>query len=64
MVLKSIGIVGCGAIGKALINAVASGKLSVRIAGITSRTEKSGSEVRRLACVIAISPNARFRPAA
>ena len=44
MALKSIGIVGCGAIGKALINAVAAGKLAVRIAGITSRTEKSARE--------------------
>ena len=39
MALKSIGIVGCGAIGKALINAVAAGKLAVRVAGVTSRTE-------------------------
>ena len=41
MAVKSIGIVGCGAIGKALIHAVAAGKLPVRIAGVTSRTEKS-----------------------
>jgi aspartate dehydrogenase len=40
MALKSIGIVGCGAIGKALMNAVAAGKLAVRVAGVTSRTEK------------------------
>jgi aspartate dehydrogenase len=41
MTMKSIGIVGCGAIGRALVTAVQSGKLSVRIAGVTSRTEKS-----------------------
>lgn len=37
----SIGIVGCGAIGKALVRAVESGKLAVRVAGVTSRTERS-----------------------
>jgi len=42
--MKSIGIVGCGAIGKALIQAAEAGKLSVRIAGVTSRTEKSARE--------------------
>jgi len=42
--LKSIGIVGCGAIGKALIIAVAAGKLAVRAAGVTSRTEKSARD--------------------
>ena len=42
--MKSIGIVGCGAIGKALIQAAEAGKLSVRIAGVTSRTEKSAHE--------------------
>lgn len=41
MPLKSIGIVGCGAIGRALLDAVEAGKLSVRVAGVTSRTEKS-----------------------
>lgn len=41
MALKSIGIVGCGAIGRALLDAVEAGKLSVRVAGVTSRTEKS-----------------------
>ena len=41
MALKSIGIVGCGAIGRALIHAVAAGKLAVRVAGVTSRTEKN-----------------------
>jgi aspartate dehydrogenase len=39
--MKSIGIVGCGAIGKTLIRAVEDGKLSVRVAGVTSRTESS-----------------------
>jgi aspartate dehydrogenase len=43
--LKSIGIVGCGAIGRALLTAVDSGKLSVRIAGVTSRTEKSARDL-------------------
>jgi aspartate dehydrogenase len=43
--VKSIGIVGCGAIGRALIGAVESGKLKVRIAGVTSRTEKNAREV-------------------
>ena len=42
--MKSIGIVGCGAIGKALIKAVDDGKLALRIAGVTSRTEKSARE--------------------
>ena len=42
--MKSIGIVGCGAIGRALIEAVESGKLAVRIAGVTSRTEKKARE--------------------
>jgi aspartate dehydrogenase len=44
MALKSIGIVGCGAIGKALVKAVEDGKLAVRVAGVTSRTEKSARE--------------------
>ena len=38
MAIKSIGIVGCGAIGKALVQAVEDGKLAVRVAGVTSRT--------------------------
>jgi aspartate dehydrogenase len=42
--MKSIGIVGCGAIGKALIRAVEDGKLSVRVAGLTSRTESSAEK--------------------
>jgi aspartate dehydrogenase len=44
MALKSIGIVGCGAIGQALLKAVESGRLSVRTAGVTSRSEKSARE--------------------
>jgi aspartate dehydrogenase len=45
MRVKSIGIVGCGAIGKALLTAVEEGKLAVRVAGVTSRTEKSAREM-------------------
>jgi aspartate dehydrogenase len=44
MAIKSIGIVGCGAIGKALVKAVEDRKLTVRIAGVTSRSEKSARE--------------------
>jgi aspartate dehydrogenase len=44
MAIKSIGIVGCGAIGKALVRAVEAGKLSVRIAGVTSRTSQSARQ--------------------
>lgn len=44
MAMKSVGIVGCGAIGRALLAAIQSGKLSVRIAGVTSRTEKSARD--------------------
>ncbi len=39
--MKRIGIVGCGAIGRALLKAVDAGKLSVPVAGVTSRTESS-----------------------
>jgi aspartate dehydrogenase len=35
----SIGIAGCGAIGRALLEAAADGRLSAPVAGITSRTE-------------------------
>lgn len=41
---KSVGIVGCGAIGRGLVKAVESGKLSVRIAGVTSRTEETARD--------------------
>ncbi len=44
MTLKSIGIVGCGAIGKALVKAVEDRKLAVRVAGVTSRTEPSARD--------------------
>jgi aspartate dehydrogenase len=42
--VKTIGIVGCGAIGRALVAAAESGSLPVRIAGITSRTEQHAIE--------------------
>jgi aspartate dehydrogenase len=42
---KTIGIVGCGAIGKALLIAADSGNLPVRVAGVASRTEKSARQV-------------------
>jgi aspartate dehydrogenase len=44
MGVKSIGIVGCGAIGRALLNAAASGKISFAVAGVTSRDEISAKE--------------------
>jgi aspartate dehydrogenase len=44
MPLKSIGIVGLGAIGKALLGAAQSGKIGVRVAGVTSRTEASARD--------------------
>ena len=45
MEMKSIGIVGCGAIGRALLAAVDNDKLSVRIAGVTSRTERTARDL-------------------
>jgi aspartate dehydrogenase len=39
--MKSIGVVGCGAIGRALLRAIDEGTLAVRAAGVTSRTEES-----------------------
>src|SRR5947208_15002602 len=42
--MKSIGIVGCGTIGRALLNAVYDGRVSMRVAGVTSRTESSARE--------------------
>ena len=42
--MTQIGIVGCGAIGKALIQAAHSGKLSTPIAGVTSRSEGSARD--------------------
>jgi predicted dinucleotide-utilizing enzyme len=40
----SIGIVGCGAIGRALLTAADTGKLPVAVAGVTSRSEKPARE--------------------
>jgi aspartate dehydrogenase len=42
--MKSVGIVGCGAICGALLRAVENGKLPVRVAGVTSRTEERGRD--------------------
>jgi aspartate dehydrogenase len=42
--MKSIGIVGCGTIGRALLTAVENGALGVCVAGVTSRTEKSARD--------------------
>jgi aspartate dehydrogenase len=42
--MKSIGIVGCGTICRALIRAAESGKLPVRLVGVTSRTENNARE--------------------
>ncbi|MGH7768433.1 MAG: aspartate dehydrogenase [Candidatus Binatia bacterium] len=44
MAVKSIGIVGCGAIGRALLKAADAGKLSGPVAGVTSATEKTARE--------------------
>jgi aspartate dehydrogenase len=44
MALRSIGIVGCGTIGRALVSAVRDGKLPVRIAGVANRTESSARQ--------------------
>jgi aspartate dehydrogenase len=42
--MKSIGVVGCGAIGQALLKAADAGKLSPRVAGVASRTETTARE--------------------
>jgi aspartate dehydrogenase len=42
--MKSIGVVGCGVICRALLRAVENGKLRVRLVGVTSRTEKKARE--------------------
>jgi aspartate dehydrogenase len=42
--VKSIGIVGLGAIGRAILKAAEAGKLSVRVAGVTSRNDKTARE--------------------
>jgi aspartate dehydrogenase len=41
--MKSIGIVGCGAIGRALLRAVDDERLKVRVAGVSSRTRETAS---------------------
>jgi len=42
--MKTIGIVGCGAIGKALIRAIHDGKLSAALVGVNSRSEGTARE--------------------
>jgi len=42
--MKAIGIVGCGAICKALLQAAERGQLPVRVAGVTSRNEQKARE--------------------
>ena len=42
--MTSIGIVGCGAVGKALVRAVESGIPAVRLSGITSRSSEPARE--------------------
>ncbi len=42
--MKSVGIVGCGAIGRALLKAVDGGILNVNVAGVTSRAEKTARD--------------------
>jgi aspartate dehydrogenase len=42
--MKSIGIVGCGAIGRALLKAHGAGTLGVDVTGVTSRTEKAARD--------------------
>ena len=39
--MKSIGIVGCGAIAQALLHAADEGKLAAKVAGVASRTEET-----------------------
>src|SRR3954467_6477503 len=41
---KSIGIVGCGAIGRAILRAVDAGRLAVSVGGVSSRTESTARE--------------------
>ena len=42
--MKSIGIVGCGSIAKSILRAVDDGRLKVRVAGVTSRTEDTARD--------------------
>ncbi len=44
MAKKSIGIVGCGAIGQAVVRAADTGVLDVDVAGVTSRTESTARD--------------------
>ncbi len=39
--MKNIGLVGCGTLGRAILSAVAQGKLAVPVAGVTSRTAET-----------------------
>ena len=41
---QSIGVVGCGSIGQALLRAADSGQLNVPVAGVTSRDEHRAHE--------------------
>lgn len=41
---RSIGIVGCGSIGRALLRAADEGRIPVKVAGVTSRTEATARE--------------------
>jgi aspartate dehydrogenase len=41
---KTIGIVGCGAIGRAILRAVDDGRVDVNVGGVTSRTEATARE--------------------
>ena len=42
--MNSIGIVGCGSIGRSILKAVDEGRLKVRVAGVTSRTEATARD--------------------
>jgi aspartate dehydrogenase len=42
--MKAIGIVGCGAIGKAIMRGLDDGRRDLRLAGLTSRTESTARE--------------------
>jgi aspartate dehydrogenase len=42
--MKSIGLVGCGSIAKSILRAVDDGRLKLRVAGVTSRTEETARE--------------------
>ena len=42
--MKSIGIVGCGAIARSILRAIEQGRLNVPVSGVTSRTEATARE--------------------